>query len=63
MMAREIDVTITVQYDYSPPEPDVNLPDARIEFDREDAIERINEAILEDIEAWLEPDDPPRREE
>jgi hypothetical protein len=52
---REIDVTITVQYTYSPPEPDVNAP-ASIDFSEDGVVEDVLERIKEDIERRLEDD-------
>jgi hypothetical protein len=54
-MDREIDVTITVQYTYSPPEPDTGFP-GNISFSEEGVIMDVLDRIKEDIERELEDD-------
>jgi hypothetical protein len=54
-MEREIDITITVQYTYSPPEPDVNVP-ASIDFSEDGVVEDVLDQIKENIERELEDD-------
>lgn len=54
-MDREIDVTITVQYTYAPPEQETGFP-GKISISEDGIIEDVLEQIKEDIERELEDD-------
>jgi len=60
-MTREIDVTVTVEYEFYPAEPEVNEPKALL-IDFHGVKRQIYDAAWEDVRRELEVDDPPRRE-
>ena len=60
-MTREIDVTVTVEYEHYPAEPEVNEPEALL-IDFSNVKRQIYDAAWEDVHRELEVDDPPRRE-
>jgi len=61
IMTREIDVTVTVEYEYYPADFDHNAP-AEMIIDFHGVKRQIYDAAWEDVRRELEVDDPPRRE-
>ena len=46
-MSREIDITVTLTYDYQPAEPEVNIPRDYIEIDVDGLVNQAMEAAWE----------------